>query len=60
MKKADRAGIRVAVILGSDEAAAGTVQIRDLRGGTQDEVAQTDLATAIGAMLARQPDGVEG
>jgi histidyl-tRNA synthetase len=34
MKTADRSGARVAVIVGEDEAAAGTVSVRDLRGGT--------------------------
>jgi len=52
MKKADRAGIHVAVILGSDEAAAGTAQIRDLRSGTQQAVAQAELAATIATMLS--------
>jgi histidyl-tRNA synthetase len=34
MKTADRSGARVAVIVGEDEAAAGTVSVRDLRGGS--------------------------
>ena len=34
MKTADRSGARVAVIVGEDEAASGTVSVRDLRGGT--------------------------
>ena len=57
MKKADRAGIHVAVILGSDEAATNTAQIRDLRTGTQQAFAQTDLATTIAAMLSANADG---
>ncbi|MGC6454429.1 MAG: histidine--tRNA ligase [Candidatus Puniceispirillaceae bacterium] len=57
MKKADRAGIRAAVVLGSDEVAAGTAQLRDLRAGTQAEIAQADLAAAILSMIGSQPDG---
>jgi histidyl-tRNA synthetase len=34
MKSADRSGARVAVIVGEDEAAAGTVSVRDLRDGS--------------------------
>jgi len=56
MKKADRAGIHVAVILGSDEAAAGTAQIRDLRSGTQQAVAQAELAATIATMLSTNVD----
>ena len=57
LKKADRAGIRMAVILGSDELAAGTAQLRDLATGTQDTVAQTDLAAALGTALAGDHGG---
>ena len=47
MKKADRAGIRYAVILGGQELANGTVQLRDLGEGVQQEVAQTDLVARL-------------
>ena len=47
MKKADRAGIRYAVILGGVELACGTVQLRDLGEGTQEEVAQADLVARL-------------
>ena len=57
MKKADRAGVRVAVILGSDELAAGTAQLRDLATGTQSSVAQADLPAALGSVLAGNEDG---
>ena len=57
LKKANRAGIRMAVILGSDELAAGTAQLRDLATGTQDTVAQTDLAAALGTALAGDHGG---
>ena len=57
LKKADRAGARLAVILGSDELAAGTAQLRDLATGTQSSIAQADLAAALHAVLADDDDG---
>ena len=57
LKKADRAGARLAVILGSDELAAGTAQLRDLATGTQSSIAQADLAAALHATLADDDDG---
>lgn len=51
LKKADRAGIRFAAIMGSDEIANGTVQLRDLGDGAQSEVAMGDLAMAIATRL---------
>ncbi len=47
MKKADRAGIRYAVILGGAELASGTAQLRDLGEGAQEEVAQADLVVRL-------------
>ncbi len=47
MKKADRAGIRYAVILGGAELASGTVQLRDLGEGAQEEMAQADLVARL-------------
>ena len=38
MKSADRSGAAIVCIIGEDEAAAGTVVIRDLRGSTGQEV----------------------
>ena len=58
MKKADRAGVRMAVILGSDELAAGTAQLRDLATGTQSSIAQADLAAALASALAGNENGV--
>ena len=52
LKQADRAGVRIAVILGSDEVAGGSAQIRDLGAGTQQEVPQAELASALHGMLA--------
>jgi histidyl-tRNA synthetase len=47
LKYADRAGIRFAVLVGSDEAARGTATLKDLLRGTQEEVARADLAARI-------------
>lgn len=48
MKKADGSGARFAVILGEDEARAGTAVIKPLRdGGEQRSVAQAELAAAL-------------
>ena len=58
MKKADRAGVRMAVILGSDELAAGTAQLRDLATGTQSSIAQADLAAALASALAGNENGI--
>ena len=57
MKKADRAGVRMAVILGSDELAAGTAQLRDLATGTQSSIAQADLAAALQPLLPAMMTG---
>ena len=53
MKKADRAGIRYAVILGGQELANGTVQLRDLGEGAQQEVAQTDLVARLLGIIGK-------
>jgi histidyl-tRNA synthetase len=47
LKYADRAGIRFAVLMGSDEAARGTVTLKDLAGGGQEEVAEAELAARL-------------
>ena len=47
MERANRIGARAAVILGEDEAARGVVQLKDLRTGTQEEVAIPDLAARL-------------
>lgn len=54
MKKADKAGVRLVVILGGAECDAGTVQLRDLRSGVQQEIAQTDLPAALAAALGNE------
>lgn len=53
MKRADRSGARVAVIVGSDEQAEGTVTVRDMRSdGGQRRVPESDVATAVAEILA--------
>ncbi len=48
MKKADKSGARVALVLGDDELAAGTVGIKPLRDdAAQETVAQDALADAL-------------
>jgi histidyl-tRNA synthetase len=44
---ADRAGIRFVVLVGEDEAARGTVTVKDLRREQQYEVAREDLAQTL-------------
>ncbi len=53
MKAADRSGASVAVIVGTDEAAAGTVVVRPLRdGGEQTSVARTELTNTLRKILS--------
>ncbi len=47
LKKADRAGVTHAVIMGSDEVANGTVQLRDLAAGSQVELPRAEVAAAL-------------
>lgn len=42
-KRADRSGAAVCLILGDEEAANGTVQVKWLKTGQQEAIAQTDL-----------------
>ena len=51
LKKAARSDIKLAIILGGDEMAKKTVQLRDLTTGTQSEIAMTDLADLVTAAL---------
>jgi histidyl-tRNA synthetase len=53
MKVADRSGARFALLVGTDERAAGEVTLRDLRGDTgQVRVARADVVAAIRKALA--------
>lgn len=54
MKKADRSGARVALILGDNEIEAGTVALKPLRSDEpQREVAQADLVSALNELLGQ-------
>jgi histidyl-tRNA synthetase len=57
LQYADRAGIRYVVIRGEEEAARGTVAVRDLRLGEQSEVAEAAVAGILQAGRA-QPSGI--
>jgi histidyl-tRNA synthetase len=51
LKKADASGARLALIVGDDEAAAGTIAIKQLRdGGDQVAVPLQDLAARFAAL----------
>jgi len=50
-RRADKSGARFALVLGEQEAAAGTVQLKDLRASEQEAVAQDEVAARI---LARK------
>ncbi|HLI15361.1 MAG TPA: histidine--tRNA ligase [Acidimicrobiales bacterium] len=55
LRLADRAGARLALIVGPEEAAAGAVTLRVLRGpqaGHQERLARSGLAEAVAAWLA--------
>jgi histidyl-tRNA synthetase len=47
LKRADRLGARLALLLGEDELRAGIVQLRDLDSGTQQEVPREGLLTRL-------------
>ncbi|MDW8361363.1 MAG: histidine--tRNA ligase [Myxococcales bacterium] len=49
LRRADRVGARLALLVGSDELARGVVQLRDLRAGRQREVGRDALRAAIRA-----------
>ncbi len=51
-KSADRSGAAVALVVGDAEAAAGTVTVRDLRGGDQETVDRTDVVDHVRKRLS--------
>jgi histidyl-tRNA synthetase len=53
LKHADRIGARLALVLGDDELAAGTVTIREMKTGGQTAVARSGLIQALAAGLGR-------
>jgi histidyl-tRNA synthetase len=52
---ADRAGIRFVALYGADEAARGTVTVKDLRRQAQFEVARPGLVAALRSELEQRP-----
>ncbi len=58
MKRADRSGAHLAVIVGPDERADRSATVRDLRSGSgQRRVPQVELVAEVTAMLARSESG---
>jgi len=58
MKRADRSGAAIAVIVGEDEAAAGTVSVRSLRGeGRQTPTERAGVVARVSELLAAGVDG---
>jgi histidyl-tRNA synthetase len=53
LRYADRRGVRVAVIRGADERAAGTVTVKHLASGDQSTVAEADLPGHLDRLLDR-------
>ncbi|MBU6200867.1 MAG: histidine--tRNA ligase [Acidobacteria bacterium] len=51
MKIADRSGARVAVIVGTDELASGTIVVRSMKSGEQRTVARSEMVGAVAAFL---------
>lgn len=51
MERAGKSGARIAVLIGSDEMAAGIITLRDLASGEQVQVSQGDALAAIRSRL---------
>ena len=51
MKQADRAGARVALIIGEQEVVDGTVVVRDLSLAQQEAVARADVSERVRKIL---------
>jgi histidyl-tRNA synthetase len=54
MKRADRLGARVTLIVGVDELAKGEVTLRDMRGSEQRAIARADAVRLTRAILEGQ------
>ncbi|SIN74179.1 histidine--tRNA ligase [Salinivibrio sp. ES.052] len=50
-KRADKVGAAVAIVLGEDEVANGTVALKDLKGGEQQTLTQNALAATLKALI---------
>jgi histidyl-tRNA synthetase len=51
MKLADRSGARIAVIVGTDEVAAGTIVLRSMETGEQRSVVRSEMVSAVASLL---------
>ncbi len=54
MKKADASRAPVALVIGDDEAAAGEVTVKPLRGGAQHKVAVAELVSAVCTIINQE------
>jgi histidyl-tRNA synthetase len=54
MKKADGSGAAVAVIVGEQEVADGTVVVKDLRTGEQEAIARDDVVAHVRKLVSEQ------
>ena len=52
LRKAARSNIKQVIILGGDELAKKTVQLRDIKTGTQTEIAMADIADVVASALS--------
>lgn len=52
MKAADRSGARIALVLGDEDLAAGTIAVKDLSNGEQTSAAMEGVVAQIGSILA--------
>ncbi len=52
MKAADRSGARIALVLGDEDLAAGTIAVKDLSNGEQTSVVMEGVVAQIGSILA--------
>ncbi|THF61824.1 histidine--tRNA ligase [Pseudothauera nasutitermitis] len=61
MKKADASGAAVALVIGEDEAAAGEIGLKPLRGpGGQQRIALDDLPEAVAGLLFTEEENDDG
>lgn len=57
LRAADKSGARFCLVLGTDELAAGTVVVKDMRAGGQETVSQDLLAAYLRARLEEAKEG---
>ncbi len=55
-KSADRSGARLALVVGDNELAAGTVTLRDLRAGDQETVGRADVVEHVRLCLSEKQE----